>query len=638
VPILVILSNPPYNGFAGTSPAEEQGLVEPYKEGLKEWDITKNYLDDLYVRFFRVAERRIAEQTGQGVVCYISNFSYLSDSSFVVMRQRFLSEFDKLWFDCMNGDSRETGKRTPEGRPDPSVFSTDYNREGIRVGTTVGLMVRKARRDQKTTVKFRQFWGVTKRTDLIESLRSIDFNVDYQPVYPIPDNRHSFRPETLTPQYRGWPQLAALCKLEPMLGLDENRRQALHDISNDTLQSRMQSYYNPAVSLDQIRSIHPGLAANAASFDAQAIRQRLLKASSFGEDNVVRFWFKPFDLRWAYVEMIGNLWNRVRPQLLAQAWADNAFLLARRHAPNVDDGSAVYFSRHIGDQHVLQTDAYFFPIMVRLKDDTKASPEAQSSFLDQTESGATPAANLSPAARVYLAQLGITNPDDDAGTAGLVWMHALAIGYSPAYLSENADGIRQDWPRVPLPTTRDALEASARLGQQVAALLDTERPVPGVTAGAMRPQESELTVTAGWGHAGQNGVVMPAKGKLVERDYAAEELDAIKTGADQLGLSLEDALAQLGRRTCDVFLNDVAYWRNVPVGVWEYVIGGYQVIKKWLSYREGPLLGRPLTSVEVREVQAMARRIAAILLLQPALDANYQAVKADTYLWPTDTP
>ena len=32
-PILVVLGNPPYNAFAGTSPAEESGLVEPYKEG-----------------------------------------------------------------------------------------------------------------------------------------------------------------------------------------------------------------------------------------------------------------------------------------------------------------------------------------------------------------------------------------------------------------------------------------------------------------------------------------------------------------------------------------------------------------------------------------------------------------------------
>jgi N-6 DNA Methylase len=96
--ILVILGNPPYNAFAGVSPAEEQGLVEAYKQGLiSEWGIKKFNLDDLYVRFFRLAERRIVQgPPGRGIVCFVSNFSYLSDPSFVVMRQRFLAEFDKL--------------------------------------------------------------------------------------------------------------------------------------------------------------------------------------------------------------------------------------------------------------------------------------------------------------------------------------------------------------------------------------------------------------------------------------------------------------------------------------------------------------------------------------------------------------
>ena len=103
-----------------------------------------------------------------------------------------------------------------------------------------------------------------------------------------------------------------------------------------------------------------------------------------------------------------------------------------------------------------------------------------------------------------------------------------------------------------------------------------------------------------------------------------------------------DALRQLlGETTCDVYLSGLAYWSNVPAAVWEYYIGGYQVIKKWLSYREGKLLGRPLikddTTDEARYVTAMARRIAAICLMQPALDANYAAVKADTYPWPADS-
>jgi hypothetical protein len=84
----------------------------------------------------------------------------------------------------------------------------------------------------------------------------------------------------------------------------------------------------------------------------------------------------------------------------------------------------------------------------------------------------------------------------------------------------------------------------------------------------------------------------------------------------------------------DVFLNDVACWRNMPEPVWNYTIGGYQVIKKWLSYREKPLLGRGLTTDEVRYVTEMARRIAALVGLQPALDDNYQAISKATYPWP----
>ena len=87
----------------------------------------------------------------------------------------------------------------------------------------------------------------------------------------------------------------------------------------------------------------------------------------------------------------------------------------------------------------------------------------------------------------------------------------------------------------------------------------------------------------------------------------------------------------IGEHTCDVYLNNLAYWKNVPARVWEFTIGGYQVIKKWLSYREREILGRSLRMDEARAVTDIARRIAAILLLEPALDANYQAVKAAVY-------
>jgi hypothetical protein len=130
---------------------------------------------------------------------------------------------------------------------------------------------------------------------------------------------------------------------------------------------------------------------------------------------------------------------------------------------------------------------------------------------------------------------------------------------------------------------------------------------------------------------------MPGKGRVVERPYTAKELAALAEGGAELGLDQVRMLELLGPSTLDIYLNGAAYWRNVPVKVWSYTIGGYQAIKKWLSYREQPLLGRPLHLEEVREVQHMARRIAAILLLGPDLDASYQTVSQATAPWAMPT-
>jgi hypothetical protein len=210
-PILVILGNPPYNAFAGVSPTEEEGLVEPYKEGLiKTWGIKKFNLDDLYVRFFRLAERRIAEKSHRGVVCYISNFSYLTEPSYVVMRSRLLHGFDSIWIDCLNGDSRETGKLTPDGKPDPSVFSTDSNPEGIRVGTAIGLLVRKAPEKDGSSVVFREFWGTRKREELLESLQDEAFDSRYTPAGPTAENRFSLVPGNVGSAYLSWASMSDL--------------------------------------------------------------------------------------------------------------------------------------------------------------------------------------------------------------------------------------------------------------------------------------------------------------------------------------------------------------------------------------------------------------------------------------------
>jgi len=657
-PILVVLGNPPYNAFAGTSPIEEEGLVDPYKKGLvAEWGIKKFNLDDLYVRFFRLAERRIAEQTGRGVVCYISNFSYLSDPSFVTMRQKFLSEFDSIWVDNLNGDSRETGKKTSEGEPDPSVFSTSFNKAGIKVGTAIGLMVRGVQEDTAAVVGYREFWGPGKRTALVGTLENDDeaFEASYSATSPTSDNKYLFKAENVSKEYRAWPSLAELPTTAPFNGPIERRANSLIRFREDKEGfAVVESYLDPEISEETIAQMEPRFMRSSGEFEAGRVRTALLKAKiTYKSQNIVVYPFKPFDYRLAYLDPnLAPLFSRPSPKLLAQRETkDNFFLVTRDSADKRDEGPVLLFSRHISDYDSLSGHARHIPFLVKQNVVKKPPSKTQSTFLDEIEATAnTFKPNISETTKQYLLEIDPNNSCSMVDKSRWVWMHALSIGYSPAYLDENADGIKRDWSRIPLPNSLELLKVSASRGAEVADLLDLENPVVGITTGDIRKElifvgmlsviEGEvlpsdgLRLSAGWGHFGQRDAVMPGTGRAVAREWSPEERKSVSLGAKALGIDFDAYLNRIGETCVDVFLSENVYWAGVPKSVWEYRIGGYQVIKKWLSYREHAVLGRYLTTEEASYVQEMARRLTAIVLLQPQLDANYEQVKANTYDWP----
>jgi hypothetical protein len=143
-----------------------------------------------------------------------------------------------------------------------------------------------------------------------------------------------------------------------------------------------------------------------------------------------------------------------------------------------------------------------------------------------------------------------------------------------------------------------------------------------------------LTISVGWGHGQkEKDIVMPGRGVEMRRNLTAEESTAIAEGAKALELTPEDIAAQWGKQTHDIYLNAATFWSNVPESVWEYTVGGYQVLKKWLSYRERQVLGRDITKDEAREFTHIVRRIAALLLLEPQLDKNYAEIKGNVYSW-----
>ena len=602
-PILVILGNPPYNGFAGMAVDEERALSEAYRTTRRVRRPEGQGLNDLYVRFFRMAERRIAEETGRGVVCFISNYSWIDGLSFTGMRERYLEAFDAIRIDCLNGDKYTTGKTTPDGSPDPSIFSTPEDPVGIQVGTAIATLVRKADHAPTNAVGFRHLWGQAKRTELMETADA-EPDALYEGIEPILPLGLPFVRSAVSDGWFDWPTLPDLFPVS-FPGVKTSRDGFLVDTDIDRLRARVADYFDAALSHEEIARRYPGVMKTTARFDARKVRDALLARGGPTDAGFSRFAYRPFDNRWLYWEKDGLLLDRPRADYKPHVFEGNVWLVLQNKAR--PDLSPPLVISNIGDLNQMNSSVYCVPLWLG-EDGLVLNGDGMQRRL-----------NLSGVAQSYLERLGANAQD--------LFHHVLAVLHDSTYNQVNADALRAEGPRIPLlgwpdgesESAAGALVKSAARGRQLAQLLDVDASGPGVTEPPLRPASTaiavpstrdgrnmggaDFAVTAGWGHYGKDNAVMPGQGRVVERSYTPDERTI-----------LGDALPVLGKNTFDVHLNGSAFWRNVPATVWTYQLGGYQVLKKWLSYREYDVLGRALLPEEVQHFTDISRRIGAILL------------------------
>ena len=602
-PILVILGNPPYNGFAGMAVDEERELSDAYRTTRRVRRPEGQGLNDLYVRFFRMAERRIAK-TGQGVVCFISNYSWLDGLSFTGMRERYLEVFDAIRIDCLNGDKYKTGKVAPDGSPDPSIFSTPDDPVGIQVGTSIATLVRKVDHMSAGKIDFRHLWGQTKRAELLQTAEAPP-DALYNGVSPVLPLGLPFTQTAVNKDWFEWPSLPDLFPAS-FPGVQTGRDTFLVDVDLDRLRARITDYFDVTLSHEDIARRYPRVMTDTARFDARKVRDTLLARGGPDEASFVRYAYRPFDNRWLYWEAETKLLREKSPRYPRHVFEGNLWLseVPRLRRDAIEPQAVV--TSHLASLHLIEWSASMFPAWLR------------SDGLGVDSNGIQRRPNLSPFAQRYLDRLGMSVKD--------LFHHVLATLHDPAYRKANAGALRMEWPRIPLPgwpdgeadSAAEALFASAARGRELARLLDPDTPVPGVTQGALRPEIAAIAVpattdgrnmtgddfalTAGWGHFGAGEAVMPGQGRVVERAYTSAERAA-----------LGDRVAILGETTFDVYLNERAFWSNLPAAVWTYKLGGYRVLKKWLSYRERSVLRRALAPEEVQHFTDTARRIGTIL-------------------------
>ena len=582
---------------------EERDLSDAYRTTRRVRRPEGQGLNDLYVRFFRMAERRIAEKTDRGVVCFISNYSWLDGLSFTGMRERYLEAFDVVRIDCLNGDKYKTGKVAPDGSPDPSIFSTDGDPVGIQVGTAIATLIRKADHTPSEEIGFRHLWGQAKPGELIATADA-EPDALYDGIKPVLPLGLPFVRTAVSDEWFDWP---ALPDLFPMSfpGVKTSRDGFLVDVDLARLRARVADYFDASVSHEDIARRYPGAMKATARFDARAVRDVLVKRGGPRESGFIRYAYRPFDNRWLYWEADTKLLDEKRADYRPHVFEGNLWLVTQQKPRR--EWSPPQVISHIGCLDLMDRGA------------TCISAWIHEDRLGTDGSNAR-RANLSGTARRYLERLGASVED--------LFHHVLATLHDLAYRKANAGALRMEWPRIPLPGWPDgeaegaaaALAASAARGRALAQLLDSDTPVRGVTEGTLRSEIAAIAVpttldghhmtgddfalTAGWGHYGSGDAVMPGQGRLVERPYPPEERAAMGHG-----------LSVLGETTFDIYLNARAFWRNIPAHVWTYKLGGYQVLKKWLSYREREILGRMLTPEDVQHFTDTARRIGVIVVV-----------------------
>lgn len=586
--------------------------------------------------FFRFAEAML-ETAGQGIASLTAQPIFLDHPDMTRMRQNLLDSNDHIWIDSFS-ENRDGTFSSRFMRREEKTADIPAG-EGNQLDLTLCTMHR-ASGSKKGDYEL--LYRTPKPSDSVppssEAHSVCDSFTQYHALQPNVANNYSFLPPKASREYLSWPSLVGIAAEAPLGGLMEKRGGALVDIDRERLETRMRGYFDKTLSWDRLVALGTALTEKQSRFDPKRTREIALEASGFHESSVKSYAAKPFDNRWCYHSLVKSLWSDPKPQFATLQGSGNRFIVARASKVIANEGIPFFLTSLLGDNDLLRGHTYYFPVWGIGNDGIQS-------------------ANLSTRMMEYLTALGIFPATSSIEAARLVWHHVLAIEFSSAYLNENIEGIGQEWARIPFPSAhgdgetvaraKQALLESSRLGEAVANLLDLAVEAPGVTHGVLRPDFSsmailwdarndtpfntgeppEVAVNTEWGKLSGEKAVLPSHGRLWWRGFTSDESSCLEDGAWLDGVRAGAAYACLGDETYDIYLNDeVGVW-NIPAKVWGFTVGGYQVLKKWLSYRETAILGRPLTLDEVELFCQIVRRIAALLLLGPRLNRNYSVIR-----------
>jgi predicted helicase len=590
-PIMVVLGNPPYAGHSANAswrswedPKTKKQrreltwigkLIQNYYrvDGQALGEKNPKWLQDDYVKFLRFGQWRI-DRTGQGVLAFITNHSYLDNPTFRGMRQSLMNTFTDIYILDLHGNERK-GERCPDGSPDKNVFD-------IQQGVAIGIFVKEAGKAGPAKVHGADLWGlqggkysVLAKTDVVAT--------DWKELAPkTPDYLFVPRDEDRLGEYeKGWKVTDVFAVNS--VGIVTSRDHFVLNFDEHVLRERIVTLRGVELTDDEVRerfglNDKPGWSVSEA--------RKALRSDRGWQGGFARCLYRPFDVRPLFYH--DAVIERSRREVMRHMLAGENLALITSRLTKGETFRHAQVTRHIAEVICMSpktsNNGFVFPLWIYARqrpEEARPEPETKHEAKDLgvplPEKRPYREANLNPEfIKAVEGKLGLRFVEDGRGdlreTLGPedVFHYIYAVFHSPTYRVRYAEFLKTDFPRVPLTADRGLFAALAAKGAELVGL------------------------------------------HLME----SKALDALITKWPIAGSGMVDKVRyeEKGRR---VWINGTQYFEGVPPEVWELHIGGYQVCEKWLKDRKG----RKLSWDDVQHYQRVVVALAETIRLMGEIDA-----------------
>ncbi len=555
-PILVILGNPPYSGHSSNRGAWIRGLIDDYKQ------VDGKPLGEKNPKWLQddyVKFLRFAqwkiEQTGQGLVGMITNHSYLDNPTFRGMRQSLMQTFDEIYVLDLHGNSLKR-ETCPDGSKDKNVFD-------IRQGVAIAFFIKRGRSRSndfsRSEMYHADLWGL--RQDKYDWLLNHDVETtDWQEISPKPEF-YLFLPrdEAALERYN---EFVKVTEIFPV-----------NSVGIVTARDRLTICWTPEEAWQTVvtfANMDPELARKAYKLRKDvrdwkvAWAQQDLKESGLDRDKIVPILYRPFDVRYTYYTGNSRGFHCMpRRDVMGHMMRENVGLITPRQHK---DEFGAYVTKHIGTHKTVAVYDinYYFPLY--LYPDTSK----KDLFSDLEPDERKPNLNSEIVAALTAAYGEEPTPED-------IFHYIYAVLYADTYREKYAEFLKIDFPRIPFTADLELFQALAALGKRLVGLH------------LLRSEELDPPAARFQGQGDSRVARTKSQGFRYEPEKER------------------------------VYVNKTQYFEPVPLELWEYQIGGYQVLAKWLKDRRERQLNLEEIKTYCRVVTAIQRTIA----LQEEIDALY---------------